>query len=255
MELARESGAYLGEIASDSLVRPGGVWARKLVDRLLASRPIEGALADDAAYRAFVESVVAGAKEMALWGKIGPEAADAFAGWMDQCWSALRGASTNQDQPSRFTLFVFQLLSPVHPRAAPDSRPADPRTWWAALERLTCRIVDEGSPADIFPLVFELRESNVLRCLRAGSLRTFIDHLAARVDGEPPGVLHANSDVMESWPWILIYASEVLEAVALADDADARLHETISRILEKWANPPLSLDRAVRAARRLRTGS
>jgi hypothetical protein len=119
------------------------------------------------------------------------------------------------------------------------------RTWWRALYDLAISIVRDGPSREVDELFAAMARSPLLEGLQERDYRELIAALRERVQASA-------SDVRDyHWRAALAHAANVVEALA-KNERDVSRIDGLYRIVSAWAEPPLSIERAGVAAKRIR---
>jgi hypothetical protein len=221
---------------------------RDLVDEWLSNRPTAGPLSNDHDYLEWLEGLGYGAKDATEQAALPPTAIGDFAEVMTAIWKQRSGLPPEEgpDAAGRFAICAFYPA--VGDRIGKSSVPQE--TWWRALRPLATAVVRDGRPRDISELVFPLRVKATIERLGSMTFEPLVDALSARVAREKPATLIGPVNSMDSWPFILGYASDLLGNVAALSMNDRRLVSKIHGVLQKWAS--LGVERAIEVAQFVR---
>lgn len=248
---AGELGHYLGV---NALYRPEGEKnaLRVFTESLLNSKPAVGLVSEPSRYVSWCSHLVFGAKED-IKTRLEADVAD-FAALARSAWRAADPVALNvrtEDRWSgRFGLFTIHwLVDELKGRGGEPRR--DVQRAWTALSPLVCEMIADGDRADVFDIVFALRESSTVDRLGAESLLGVASAVSGRAAREGPERLRERTRPGHTWLEVLEYASELLEAIASASRVEEADADRIHNVLQEWGR--LGAARAIKAARNLRS--
>ena len=259
LKLVHHLGTFLG---SGALYRSNAgekTWVRPILDEWLTKRPSEGLLSLDEGYREWLGGVLASSAEMSDPSKATDEwrlphgaPADHYL-IMKQCWDRLIELPTCEDeeQAPRIGLFVVGSLA----ENIRDEKKG--REWWRELLPLTTRVLRECSGADLFDIVFALRDQRTVEALGVAMLEPILDPITEAVErvlNEP--IESASGPAYKSTLGDLIrYASDIMEYVGRLNDAPSEVVNRILEILKVWSSPPINSREASKAIREVRNAA
>jgi hypothetical protein len=247
---AGELGHYLGR---NALYRVDGDKnaLRVFTESLLKSKPTAGLASDSARYVSWCSGLVFGAKEDVKT-RLDADVSD-FAAFARAAWRAAEALAPEvpvEDHWSgRFGLFTVHWLVDELKGCGGEPR-RDVQRAWAALGPLVCEMIADGERADVFDLVFSLRESSTVDRLGAESLLGVARAVSDRAAEEGQERLHERTRPGHSWLEVLEYASELLEAIGSAPRVSDAEADRIHTVLQDWGR--VGVARAIGAARNLR---
>jgi hypothetical protein len=197
----------------------------------------------------FVGQSVFGAKMALANGGVPVSRATEFAANMEECLRALLPSlddAQQKDTPA-FTLWVFHpiLIGEDENTSKLKLTEEDRHAWWRALTPLAISIVREGPSREIHSLLRCLKKSPLLQRLDATDVIELVAPMCKRTEALTP------ESMGFYWDDAISCASSVIESVmARAIDVPAR--DQLYQFVATWAAPPLAIESAGAAAKRLR---
>jgi hypothetical protein len=225
---ARELGHYLGVNAPYRLDGDKNP-LRVFTESLLLNKPDAGLISDPGRYVSWCSGLLFGAKED-IKTRLDADVSD-FATFARAAWRAAKtvASEVHVEDPwsGRFGLFTVHWLVDELTRGEGEPR-RDVERAWAALSPLVCEMIAAGDRADVFDLVFALREPSTVERLGAESLLDIARALSGRAAEEGSTRLRERITEGHNWLEVLEYGSELLEAIGSANRvAEAEPSESI----------------------------
>jgi len=250
--LLRDVGQHVGWAA---LVRYGDgrtSGSHQLIEELLAAPSAAGLLSDSANHLKFVGQVVFGLKTAVANGGVPVARAAEYAALLGKAWRAL-GPSLESMKSGRrpaFALWAFHVVLDdpfdAAQRAEGRIQPADVPQWWACLRDVATTVAAEGPSWELDALVRQLRAEEAVRVVGPADALAILQLIAERT--RPMTA----TELDPYWRMALDGAAELCERVA--DLPNAPIEELFA-LASEWGGPPLSIERAAAAARRIRGGA
>lgn len=246
---ACKAGRHLGWAAMVRYDSGEPTGSHDAIRRLIAAPSAVGVLSDPSVHALFVGESVFGAKEALANGGVPLARAHEFASCMEECWRALV-PSLSESEKKNAPAFALWVFHPILDEKNEDSSKLhltleDRHAWWRVLKPLAGLIVRDGPSREINSLLRCMKESPLLARIEAADIMDLLVTLRAKTASLTRETLGYY------WDDAISCASSVIESIA-ANTADAPTRDQLYAFVATWAAPPLAIETAGAAAKRLR---